>query len=81
MQRFRWMHGLPVRDSDDAVQGAWVEFAIERNGKRTYTNTFFTSLEVTADNVADIARAGRARWKIEKCAIAHFSINVNFRIM
>ena len=35
------------------------------NGKRTYTNTFFTSLEVTAANVADIARAGRARWKIE----------------
>ncbi len=65
LQRFRWMHGLPVRDGDDAVQGAWVEFAIERNGERTYTNTFFTSLEVTADNVADIARAGRARWKIE----------------
>ena len=81
LQRFRWMNGLPVRDGDDAVQGAWVEFAIERNGERTYTNTFCTSLEVTADNVADIARAGRARWKIEKCAIAHFSINVNFRIM
>ncbi len=59
------MHGLPVRDGADAVQGAWVEFAIERNGERTYTNTFCTSLEVTADNVADIAWAGRARWKIE----------------
>ncbi len=64
-QRFRWMHGLPVRDSDDAVPGTWIEFAIERNGKRTYTNTFCTSLQVTADNVAEIARAGRARWKIE----------------
>ena len=33
--------------------------------KQVYHNTFFTSLEVTADNVAEIARAGRARWKVE----------------
>ena len=65
LQRYRWMHGVPVRDSDDAVLGSWVEFVIERHGKRTYTNTFCTSLEVTADNVAEIARVGRARWKIE----------------
>ncbi len=65
VHRFRWMNGLPVRDSDDAVQGAWIEFVIERNGERTYTNTFCTSLQVTAANVAAIARAGRARWKIE----------------
>ena len=75
------MNGLPVRDSDAAVLGAWVEFASERRGERTYTNTFFTSLQVTADNVAALARAGRARWKIEKCAAAHFSINVNFKVM
>ena len=55
------MNGLPVRDSDDAVAGTWIEFLIERNGKRTYTNTFFTSLTVTADNVAAIARAGTRR--------------------
>ena len=59
------MSGLPVRDSDDALQGTWIEFQIQRNGERTYYNTFFTSLEVTADTVAEIARLGRARWKIE----------------
>ncbi len=32
---------------------------------RTYHNSFCTSLRVTRDNVAEIARAGRARWKIE----------------
>lgn len=82
-QRFRWMNGLPVRDSDDAVMGAWVEFVIERHGKRTYTNTFFTSLQVTADNVAAIARAGRARWKIENegfnCLARHgYNLKRNF---
>ena len=64
-RRFRWTNGLPVRDRDDAVPGAWVELEIERNGERTYMNTFFTSLRVWADNVAAIARARRARWRIE----------------
>ena len=63
--RYRWVHGLPVRDSDDAVLGTWIEFQIQRHGERTYSNTFFTSLEVTAENVAAIARLGRARWKVE----------------
>ena len=81
--RFRWMNGVAVRDSDDAVEGAWIEYAIERKGKRTYTNTFFTSLEVTADNVAAIARAGRARWKIENegfnCLARHgYNLKRNF---
>ena len=65
LHRYRWMSGLPVRDSDDAVLGTWVEFVIHRHGQRTYYNTFFTSLTVNAANVAEIARLGRARWKIE----------------
>ena len=79
--------GVPVRDGADAVTGTWIEFTIRRKAadgsgwQQTYYNTFFTSLEVTAANVAAIARAGRARWKVEKCAIAHFSTNVNFAEM
>jgi hypothetical protein len=34
-------------------------------GKATYTNSFITDLAVSADNVAALAAAGRARWKIE----------------
>ncbi len=37
----------------------------ERDGKRTCASSFFTGLAVTADNAERIARAGRARWKIE----------------
>ena len=81
--RYRWMNGVPVRDSAAAVLGSWVEFVIERNGERTYTNTFFTSLQVTADNVAEIARVGRARWKIENegfnCLARHcYNLKRNF---
>ena len=69
--RCRWQSGVPVRDGADAVSGTWIEFTIRRktpDGKgweQTYFNTFFTSLKVTPANVAAIARAGRARWKIE----------------
>ncbi len=69
--RYRWQCGVPVRDGADAVTGTWIEFTIRRktpDGKdwqQTCFNTFFTSLEVTDDNVAAIARAGRARCKIE----------------
>ena len=77
------MHGVPLRDSDDAVLGTWIEYALERQGKRTYTNTFFTSLAVTPDHVAEIARAGRARWKIENegfnCLARHgYNVKRNF---
>ena len=69
--RHRWQTGVPVRDGADAVTGTWIEFTIRRKTpdgtgwKQTYYNSFFTSLDVTPDTVAEIARAGRARWKIE----------------
>ena len=64
-RRLQWRNNVPVRAGKDALRGNWVDLEIRRNGKRTYHNSFFTSLKVTADNVAEIARAGRARWKIE----------------
>lgn len=68
--RYRWMSDLPIRDTDDAVRGTWVEKTVrvrQKSGayKRTFYTTFFTSLTVTRHNVQEIARCGRARWKIE----------------
>ena len=69
--RYRWQSGVPVRDGADAVTGTGVEFTIRRKPRdgtdweQTDPNTFCTSLAVTPANVAEIARAGRARWKIE----------------
>ena len=69
--RCRWQRGAPVRDGADAGTGTWIESTIRHNGsdgqgwQQTYCNTFLTSLKVTADNVAAIARAGRARRKVE----------------
>jgi hypothetical protein len=37
----------------------------------TYRNSFVTDLPVNADTVADLASAGRARWKGESAPQAH----------
>ncbi len=63
--RFRRTAAAPLRKGRDALQGTWIEYAVERDGKRTCASSFFAGLAVTADNAERIARAGRARWKIE----------------
>ena len=60
------MSGVPIRDGKDALDVNWLEIVIrDSNGKITYRNSFITDLPVDADNVEDLAPAGRARWKIE----------------
>ena len=44
----------------------WLMIEIsDASGKVTYRNSFITDLDVGRDNVAELAAAGRARWKIE----------------
>ncbi|MDE0101446.1 MAG: ISNCY family transposase [Bryobacterales bacterium] len=67
---YRWVTGLRVRNSRDAVTGTWIEMRIRQSQpdgswQQTYCNTFFTSLDVTAENVEEIARCARTRWKVE----------------
>ena len=63
---YRWMEGVALRDGDDAMTVNWLEIEISNaKGEVTYRNSFITDLPVKADNVVDVAAAGRARWKIE----------------
>lgn len=63
---YRWLSGVPLRDSADAIPVNWFSIEIrDAKGKRTYYNSFVTDLPVTADTVAELAACGRARWKVE----------------
>ena len=63
---YRWLSGVPLRATDDALAVNWFSIEIQNaKGKRTYFNSCVTDLEITAATVADIAACGRARWKIE----------------
>ncbi len=62
---YRFARGVALTDSG-RVRGTFLEvWSHNRFGKQLYHNAWFTDLEVTPDNVAEITRIGRSRWKIE----------------
>lgn len=61
----RIVRSVPVRE-DGAVRVTFVEvWERDKAGTATYHNSWVTDLEVTAKNVAEIVRVGRAKWKVE----------------
>jgi hypothetical protein len=65
-RRYRWMEGVPLRDGKDAMLVNWIGFEIlDAKGRVKFATAWVTSLSVSKYNVAEIANAGRARWKIE----------------
>jgi hypothetical protein len=62
---YRLARGVALTASG-RVRGTLLEvWSHNRAGQQLYHNTWFTDLEVSADNVADIVGIGRSRWKIE----------------
>jgi hypothetical protein len=63
---YRYASDLPLTNSDDALLVNWLELVTtNESGKVTYRNGWATSHPIDAKNVAELAAAGRARWKIE----------------
>ena len=63
---YRYLNGVPLRDSDDALLVNWCELTVSRpDGKVTYKNAFATNHTITDDTVAEVVLAGRTRWKVE----------------
>jgi hypothetical protein len=63
---YRWANGVPLTDSDDALKVNWCDVTVtDGAGQVLYRNAFITDWEITAENVAGLVAAGRARWKIE----------------
>ena len=65
-ETYRTVHQVPLRNSDDALMVNGGELVTtDAHGGVLYRNAWATSPQMTADNVAALAVAGRARWKIE----------------
>jgi len=63
---YRFVNQVPLRDGDDALKVNGCELTTTRDDdKATYHNAFATNHPITSANVAEIVRAGRARWKVE----------------
>jgi hypothetical protein len=64
--QYRWANNVPLTDSEDALKVNWCELTITNaEGQVLYRNSFITDWKISAENVAGLVEAGRARWKIE----------------
>jgi hypothetical protein len=63
---YRYMNGVPLRNSVDALHVNWFELVTtNETGKVVFRSAWATSHTVTQNNIADLTKAARARWKIE----------------
>ena len=67
ISQYRWATEGPLRSDTDTMLVNWVELRVYREdtGEQLYYNTWVTNHDVTQTNVAELAGAGRARWKVE----------------
>ncbi len=65
-RRYQWLGGVPLRGDEKAMTVNWLMIEIsDDGGKVTDRNSFITDLQVTRENVAEVAAGGRVRWKID----------------
>ena len=64
---YRFMNDVLLQDGKHTRSVNWVEMTVlnAKTGEQLYYNTFITNHRLSAENVAQVAHAGRGRWKIE----------------
>jgi hypothetical protein len=64
---YRFINNVRLQDGKQALSVNWVEItsADAKTGEQLYYNTFITNHRLSTENVAQVAQAGRGRWKIE----------------
>lgn len=67
---YEWVNNVPLSGRGDAINVNFFRYKIiskgkDGNKKVTFKKSWITDLEVTANNIERLVRAGRCRWKIE----------------
>jgi hypothetical protein len=62
---YEWINEVPLNGNKQTVMTNYVEYWLIDNGKAGYHNSWVTDLPLCEDNVREIVRGGRCRWKIE----------------
>jgi hypothetical protein len=64
---YRFLNDVLLQDGKHARSVNWVEMTVinAKTGEQLYYNTFITNHLLSPENVAQVAQAGRGRWKIE----------------
>jgi|688.fasta_scaffold24552_5 hypothetical protein len=65
--RYRYASKVPLKDGESSLQVNWCEVTIidEKTQEIIYKNNWITNHLIQENNVVQIVKAGRSRWKIE----------------
>lgn len=62
---YRWVNQVPLNGTQDADHINFFEYWLKVGQKVTYHNSWVTDQSVSKQNIVELVKAGRARWKIE----------------
>lgn len=62
---YRFRNDVPLNTEHPDLRVNFIDYWETRPDEKTFTYACVTDLHITADNVAEMVRAGRSRWKIE----------------
>ena len=62
---YEWVNEVALNSKAKTVYVNFVQYSLTVAGKVTYRNSWVTDLKISKENVVDLVRGGRARWKIE----------------
>lgn len=62
---YEWINEVPLNGNEQTVITNYFEYWLIDKGKTTYHNSWVTDIDICEDNVRELVRGGRCRWKIE----------------
>jgi hypothetical protein len=70
VHRYEWINQVPLNGNNDTVMVNFFHYemvATNKKGERdvTFRNSWVTDFELTSQNIVDLVKAGRCRWKVE----------------
>ena len=62
---YEWLNDIPLNDTKNADNVNFFQYSIFKGEKRTFRCSWVTDIKITAKNIKELVKFGRARWKIE----------------
>jgi hypothetical protein len=62
---YEWVNEIPLNGTKDADQVNFFHYQLIDKGKITYHNSWVTDIVIDENNVVQLVKGGRARWKVE----------------
>lgn len=62
---YRWVNQVPLNGTRNADHINFFEYWLTVGQKATYHNSWVTDQPISRENIVELVKAGRARWKIE----------------